>query len=218
MSRLLFIEASPRGPSSISTALAGEFVEQLSSRGGVTVDRLDLWAKPLPELDGALLQAKYARLAGRAHDAAEIDAWRGVEAMVERLTHADAVVIASPLWNFGIPYKLKHYIDLVTQPGLTFRFTPCEGYTPLLRPRPVVAVLASSGDYRSGLSYGRQDLATPYLKAALAFIGLSDATVIGAGPTVGPAEAIADGLAEASARLQALAPGFLAAKVSEQGA
>jgi FMN-dependent NADH-azoreductase len=82
----------------------------------------------------------------------------------------------------------------------------------------VVAVLASSGDYRSGLSYGRQDLATPYLKAALAFIGLSDATVIGAGPTVGPAEAIADGLADASAQLQALAPGFLAAKVLGQGA
>jgi putative NADPH-quinone reductase len=32
------------------------------------------------------------------------------------------------MWNFGIPYKLKHYIDVLTQPGQTFNFDPTTGY------------------------------------------------------------------------------------------
>lgn len=36
--------------------------------------------------------------------------------------------------------RQKHYIDLLTQPGLSFCFDPQTGYTPLLKPRPVVAI------------------------------------------------------------------------------
>ena len=35
------------------------------------------------------------------------------------------------MWNFGIPYKLKQWIDVITQPGLAFRFDPAQGYLPL---------------------------------------------------------------------------------------
>jgi hypothetical protein len=46
------------------------------------------------------------------------------------------------MWNFGIPYKLKHWIDVITQPGLTFRFDPAQGYLPLLKDRPTVVIIA----------------------------------------------------------------------------
>ena len=47
--------------------------------------------------------------------------------MVNRLRDADAVLIATPMWNFGIPYKLKHWIDLITQPGTDFLLRPGDG-------------------------------------------------------------------------------------------
>ena len=47
-----------------------------------------------------------------------------------RLSLADRVLISTPMWNFGIPYKLKQCFDLIIQPGLTFRFDPARGYLP----------------------------------------------------------------------------------------
>jgi FMN-dependent NADH-azoreductase len=112
------------------------------------------------------------------------------------------------MWNLSIPYRLKHYIDLVTQPGLSFTFDPESGYSPLLRPRPVVAILASSGDFSEGPSWGRPDLATPYLRHALAFIGLAGLEVVAVGPTVGAPERVAAAADRASRLLNASAERF----------
>jgi len=202
MSRLLYIEASPRGPRSRSSQLAARLTESLKARfRGLEVDHVNLWREELPELDGDLIGAKYARLAGAALAPREAEAWATVEAMVRRLDAADRILISSPLWNFSIPYRLKHYIDLVTQPGLTFSFNPKTGYRPLLRSRPVDVILASAGDYRFGPSWGRPDLATPYLRVALAFIGLRDIRVIPVGPTVGDEADVSAAVARAAAEI-----------------
>ena len=206
MPKLLFIQASPRPNDSFSLAAARIFLSRLrESLPALEIDDLDLWQADLPEFDGAALAAKYARLAGRVLEPAEAAAWRTIEALVARLDVADLVLIATPMWNFGIPYKLKHWIDLVTQPGLAFSFDPAKGYTPLLRPRPTLAIVASAGDYGEGPSWGRPDLATPYLAAALRFIGLGEVTLVGVGPTVGPQAAVEEARQRARERLVALA-------------
>ncbi|MGO4736087.1 FMN-dependent NADH-azoreductase [Bosea sp. 2KB_26] len=209
MTRLLFIQASPRKADSASLFSARHFLAALQAKlPTLSVETLDLWAAELPEFEGAMLAAKYARLARRDLNAPEQAAWRIIEGMIARLAGADLVLIATPMWNFGIPYKLKHWIDLVTQPGLSFSFDPATGYTPLLRSRPTLAILASAGNYSEGPSRGRPDLATPYLKAALGFIGLADAIVVGQGPTIGPDQKVAEGRAHAHARLEEIAASF----------
>ena len=210
MSKLLYIQASPRDSASASRNAAASFLETLARhRPDVTVDTLDLWRAELPEFSGATIASKYAALAGRPMDAEEAIAWRLITAMVDRLKSADAVVIATPMWNFGIPYKLKHWIDLIAQPGLTFSFNPESGYAPLLLPRPTLVILSSAGDYTTGTSRGRPDLATRYLRAALGFIGLSDPTFVAIGPTVGPADTTEAAGDRARARLASLAGTFM---------
>lgn len=190
MTRLLHIEASPRGEASASSRLAEAFVRQRRrASADLELDRLPLWTEDLPPFDGAALAAKYARLAGRDLDPAQAQAWSVIEALVRRLDAADEVLLSTPMWNLSAPYRLKHYIDLITQPGLTFRFQPDVGYTPLLRDRPVAVVVSSSGDFATGQSYGRPDLLTPYLRVALAFIGLRSVRFIAVAPTAGPPEA-----------------------------
>jgi FMN-dependent NADH-azoreductase len=204
MSVLLHIDASPREDSRSRRVGEALVARRLAERPDLRLVRLDLWAADLPHMDGATLAAKYARLAGRPHGADEARAWSVVEALVADLDAAVEVVISTPMWNFSIPYRLKHYIDLVTQPGLSFSFDPAVGYSPRLAARPVHVVLASAGDYRFGPSRGRPDLATPYLREALAFIGLSDVTFIPVGPTIGPADEVAAGMARALDQVAAL--------------
>ncbi|MER2268817.1 FMN-dependent NADH-azoreductase [Methylobacterium oxalidis] len=207
MTCLLHIAASPRGGASRSTQAARAYIAALrASEPTLSIDHLDLWQTDLPPFDGAALAAKYARLAGRAHDPREATAWAEIEAIIARLDRADRVLVSTPMWNFSVPYRLKHWIDLITQPGLTFAFDPASGYTPLLRPRPTVVILASAGDYATGESRGRPDLATPYLRTALGFIGLTDPIVVPVGRTISPdAEEAAQAAAE---RLRRLARGF----------
>lgn len=184
--RLLYVEASPRGADSISTRLASHFIDHLrSTEPELALDHLRLWEEALPELDGPLLAAKYAVLAKRDLSNEEARAWNVVAQLIERVREADSLFVSTPMWNFGIPYKLKHWIDLITQPGLSFSFDPATGYSPLLSPKPLTIILASAGDYATGPSWGRPDLASGYLREALRFIGLEAPEIILAGPTAG---------------------------------
>jgi FMN-dependent NADH-azoreductase len=210
MINVLYVEASPRKVCSASIAAATVFLKALEAQWPkAIIDRLDLWNADLPEFDGALIAAKYARLSGRDFDANEEEAWQKIAALVARLSSADAVVIATPMWNFGIPYKLKHWVDLITQPSLSFNFDPETGYRPLLKPRPTLVILSSAGDYATGTSFGRPDLATPYLTAALAFIGLSGVTVETVAPMSGRTAAVDQARERARNRLELLAGHFL---------
>ncbi|TGX52475.1 FMN-dependent NADH-azoreductase [Sphingomonas gei] len=210
MVRLLYVSASPRKAASASIAAADIFFAALEETGGeILVDELDLWRAHLPEFDGARIAAKYAKLAGREPSGAEAGAWQQMRTLVSRFAAADAVVVATPMWNFGIPYKLKQWIDLITQPGLTFAFDPDTGYSPIIRPRPAFVIMSSAGDYSKGPSFGRPDLATPYLEAALPFLGLGPISIEKIGPTAGPPEVTSSANALAIARLKTCAAEFL---------
>jgi len=151
---------------------------------------MDLWHERLPEFSGPIVEAKYARMRAQAFNDAQRDSFAEAERLAMRFSLADRVLISTPMWNFGIPYRLKQWFDLVIQPGLTFRFDPAQGYLPLLKDRPTIVILASGSDFATGMNRGRIDMATPYLREALRFIGVSDVRFVPIGPTTGPAEPI----------------------------
>ncbi len=122
---------------------------------------LDLWRESLPEIDDRLIAAKDAVQRGASFTDEQSAAWAAISRMAVRFSLADRVLISTPMWNFGLPYKLKHYIDLINQPRLTFRFDPAAGYVPLLKDRPTLAIVSSGGDFVTGSNRGRIDMATP---------------------------------------------------------
>jgi FMN-dependent NADH-azoreductase len=206
--KFFHLRASPR-PDSASGVGADAFVNRFNqTHPGWDIDTLDLWRESLPDLQGAALEAKYARQAGRTFNDRERDAFAVIERMVVRLAVADRVLISTSMWNFGIPYKLKQYIDLIVQPGLTFSFDPNRGHSPLLQNRLTLVILASGGDFVTGMNRGRTDMATPYLRDILRFIGLSDQRLVLIGPTVGPAASALASREAANRRLAEIAHGF----------
>jgi FMN-dependent NADH-azoreductase len=208
MPKLMHIACSPRAESG-SGAAARAFIERFrAARPDYDIDALDLWRETLPEFDERMIAAKDAVQRGATFTEAERSDWAVIERMAVRFSLADRVLISTPMWNFGLPYKLKHYIDLINQPKLTFRFDPAVGYIPLLKDRPTVAIVASSGDFVTGYNRGRVDMATPYLREALRFMGVRSLDIVRLGPTAGPAETSATAREAAHRRLAEIAARF----------
>jgi FMN-dependent NADH-azoreductase len=206
--KLLHLRCSPR-PGSASSAGAEAFLAKFrQARPAWDVDLEDLWRETLPEFDGAALEAKYARLGGRNFSDPERDAFAVVERMALRFSLADRVLISSPMWNFGVPYKLKQWFDLIVQPWLTFTFNPAEGYRGLVKDRPTIVILASGSDFVTGMNRGRVDMATPYLRDILRFVGVHSVRFIAIGPTIGGRDQVAAARAAAERQLIELAAAF----------
>ena len=104
--------------------------------------------------------------------------------IADHFKSADKYVVSLPMWNFGIPYKLKHYIDLLVQPGLTFGFTQEEGYKGLVTGKPLVAIYARGGAYGPGSGAEAADQQSAYLKQILGFIGFTHIQEIFVEPTL----------------------------------
>jgi FMN-dependent NADH-azoreductase len=123
MHRILHIVGSPRTNLSASKEVADAFIDEVvRRRPDVTVDVLDVWQHELPEFDEHVMNAKYAHLTGVALTPRQEHAWATLAPLAERIRAADVVVVSVPMWNFGIPYRLKMFIDLVSQRDDLFRF------------------------------------------------------------------------------------------------
>jgi FMN-dependent NADH-azoreductase len=206
MSKLLHIQASPRGQRSSSITVARQFISAYRKKHpDDTVETLDLWRTELPEFDGATIDAKYAVLHGQKHTAEQLQAWQAVTRIADQFKSADKYLFSLPMWNFGIPYKLKHFIDLLVQPGLTFSFSPEAGYKGLVTGKPAVAVYARGGAYGPGSGGEGYDQQSAYLKQILGFIGFTDIKEIFVEPTLASATSKEEAIASANPRAEALA-------------
>jgi FMN-dependent NADH-azoreductase len=88
------------------------------------------------------------------------------------------------MWNSGIPYVLKQFIDLITQPGWLFGFTPEDCYTGLFEGKKAAAIY-TSGVYSEGvpIQYGADFHAT-FFNDWLRFAGITDLTQVRWQPTI----------------------------------
>ena len=115
MARLLYIESSPRKERSKSIAVSKTFLAAYrDTNPSDEIVTLDLWQMKLPEFDGYTIDAKYQVLHGQDFDDKQLAAWNHVVSFCDQFKNADKYVISLPMWNFAIPYKLKHYIDVIT--------------------------------------------------------------------------------------------------------
>ncbi|QDS88612.1 FMN-dependent NADH-azoreductase [Rosistilla ulvae] len=208
VSKLLYIESSPRKARSKSIKVANAFVENYkATHPGDEVVTIDLWKMTLPEFDGYTIDAKYQVMHGQGHDAEQAAAWKTVVDVIEEFKSADKYLFSLPMWNFGIPYKLKHYIDVIAQPGQTFSFSPETGYSGLVTGKPVAVVYARGGAYGSDQTKG-MDFQMTYMQLLLGFIGFTEIQSVVVEPTLASAEDVAKTEAAAVEQAEQLAASF----------
>jgi FMN-dependent NADH-azoreductase len=187
MAHLLHLAASPRGSASESLAIAATFVDAYRERHPEdTVETWDLWDGTLPAFGPAAVGAKMAVFAGADPAGEEAAAWRAARAAFDRFDAADRLLFSVPMWNGGVPYVLKQFIDVVSQPGWVFGVDPVEGYRHLLAGRGKrAAVVYTSAVWGPALGpeFGR-DSQSPYLEDWLTWTGITDIAEIRFHPTL----------------------------------
>jgi FMN-dependent NADH-azoreductase len=202
MTALLHISASPRDSASESLALADVFLEMYrDAHPEHSINRWDLWDGSLPDFGPAAAHAKMAVFGGQEFDDAQADAWKKVEAAFVRFNSADRYLFSVPMWNAGVPYILKQFIDVVSQPGLVFSFDPEEGYAGLLQGKKA-AVIYTSGVYGNDRppAFG-DDFQAPYFENWLSWAGVTDIESVQFRPNLATADPDAGRrAAEATAR------------------
>jgi len=172
MKKVIYVEASPRKVRSHSIKAAQNYLEELkSSNPDLDIKKIDLWDYDLPEFNGEMLNAKYSVLAGESPTGDQVAAWDEVRALYEEFADADHYVFAIPMWNFNVPYKMKHYIDVISQPGMAWGYTPEDGYFGLMAGRTAKVFFASGDGYAEGTGFEPFDFQKPYIELWLNFIG-----------------------------------------------
>jgi len=185
MNRLLHISSSPRGTASESLGLAATFIDAYrDANPDVEVEHWDLWDETLPAFGAEAAPAKMARFAGAPFTRAQSQVWESVEATFGRFDAADRYLFSVPMWNHTIPYILKQFIDVVSQPGLVFSFDPATGYTGLLDGKKA-AVLYSGAVWAPGRppAFG-EDFQQPYFDSWLRWAGIDDIVSVRLQPNV----------------------------------
>ena len=130
---------------------------------GVDVLPADAW--PLAALAGFTPEADRAPEQRRATALAA--------ALVDELLGADAILLAVPLYNFGVSQHIKTWIDLVvTDPRAA------AGGPPLLAGKPVVLATVRGGFYGAGTPREGWDHREPWLRHAFTPLAVSDITFI----------------------------------------
>ena len=133
MTTLLHLSASPRGAASESRAIAATFLDAYrATHPDDEIVEWDLWDGTLPAFGPDAAAAKMAVFAGADPQGDEARAWQAAIDTFRRFDAADRYLFSVPMWNAGVPYILKQFIDVVSQPGLVFGFDPERGYSGLL--------------------------------------------------------------------------------------
>ncbi len=185
MAKLLYIQSSPRKERSSSNKIADAFADAyLKQKPKDEVVRINLFEKVLPPFDGFTINAKYNIMHGQKHSKSEADAWAIVEGIIEEFKSADKYLFSVPMWNFGIPYRLKQYIDIITQPTYTFTFEQDKGYKGLVVNKPAMVVFSRGGDYSNPEIEKQVDHQKSYMNLLLGFIGFTDIKSVAAQPTL----------------------------------
>lgn len=181
MPTLLRIDSSPMFQGSVSRQLTEEFVQKwrVAHPDGQVITR-DLNLTDLQPINAAWIGAAFTPEAARSSD--QIQLLSLSDTLISELEIADEYVFGVPMHNFSVPSTMKLWIDLIARVGKTFAYV--DG-----RPRGIVSgkkatfLISSGGVYDAGSAMASFNFVEPYLRAAFAFLGVTDTTFINVGGT-----------------------------------
>ncbi|TWH75068.1 FMN-dependent NADH-azoreductase [Modestobacter roseus] len=170
---LFRLDASIRVEGSASRAIA-DIVEREWRAGNpdAPVTRRHVGTEPLPASAwGAAVAGSYLPADQRTPEQA--DALALAATLTDELVDAEALLLAVPLYNFGVSQHVKTWVDLViTDPRMGPRAEPP------LAGKPAVLAVVRGGNYSAGTPREGWDHATAWLRRILADVWQLDLRVV----------------------------------------
>lgn len=168
MTKILQLETSVFGENGVSSRLSRTLIEKLAQiYGDVEIIRRALASEPLPHFSAEVITALNTPAEQRSEEQARLA--QLADDLIAELFAADILVIAAPMYNFGIPSTLKAWVDYVARAGVTFRYTE-KGAEGLVTGKTLYLVTTRGGIHK-GL---KTDGAVPFLQTYFEFLGFTD--------------------------------------------
>lgn len=182
MSKLLRIDASARVEGSLSRGLSQAFVDHWKEIDpAYKIMNRDVGLAPPPAMSEAWMAAAFTPEAARTREQeAELSL---SDRLIEELDWAEVIVMATPMYNYGMPSALKAWLDHVVRINKTFTFDLARGDKPL---RPILSgktlvLLTASGEFGfgpGGINEEMNHLDT-HIRAVSGYLGVEDIHHIG---------------------------------------
>lgn len=177
MTTILQIEASARVERSLSRELARTFRSAWhEAEPEARFIARDVGQEPPPYVSESWIEAAFTDPAKRsAQQAARLAT---SDTLIDELEQSDIVVIATPMYNYGMPAALKAWFDQVIRVGRTFSFDLQRGDWPLrptLQGKTLVA-LSAHGEFGFAPGGPRSDWnhLQPHLATCAHYLGAVD--------------------------------------------
>jgi FMN-dependent NADH-azoreductase len=181
MKKLLHIVATPREEESRTLQVTEAYLEAFKScHSGWVIEELNLSKEKLPSLTMKVVNGKYVLLSGKHLFGDMKDAWEEILHCIDQFLSADLYLISTPMWNFNIPYMLKHYIDVIVQPEYLFRYSEKGAVEGLVKDKKMIVIASRGGNYTGDRK--DYDFQEPYLRAVFGFVGITDIEFVIAQP------------------------------------
>ena len=196
MKTALIVTSSANGDASVSSGLAATLADRLrDSDPGVHIVLRDVGANPLPHLTHETVAA----IKGEPRTGPELAARALSDSLIAELAAADILVIASPMYNFGMSSTLKAWFDHVLRAGVTFRYSET-GPEGLMTGKKAVVIESRAGFYSDGPGVAL-DGQEPHIRTMLGFMGIDEVTFVRAEKLAFGPEAAEAAIAEAGEAL-----------------
>jgi len=179
---VLIVQASARTTGSLSRALTHLFLQEWAIREpAAEFIHRDIGLQPPGFINEAWIAAAFIPPAERSPEQRGL--LRQSDELVEEVARADVIVIATPMYNYGMPAALKAWFDLVIRVGKTFTFDLSRGdwpLQPILRGKRLV-VLTSKGEFgfQPGGPRHHMNHLDPHIATAARYLGVYDKHFIG---------------------------------------
>jgi len=171
--KILHIDSSLQGNNSTSSKIATKLIEKLdvNNTQEQQVTYRDLNVSQVPHLTDAIFSAFHTPEAERTIEQQAAAAVS--DQLIDEVSNSDILIIAVPMYNFGVPSTLKAWIDHIARAGKTFSYT-AEGPKPLLE-MPKTYVIATRGGMYANTP---ADTQAPWLEQVLKFVGVQEVEFI----------------------------------------
>jgi FMN-dependent NADH-azoreductase len=174
---VLHINSSARQNNSNTRILGQYLVDALAQ----PVVNRDLAQQPLPQISAEDLVAVHGSLDSTSTSLQTHLNLSGQ--LIDELKYADTLIIAAPMYNFGIPATLKQWIDSICRAGVSFKYTE-KGPVGLLGVKRAFVITATGGTPIGS----EMDFASRYLEHICKFLGIAEVFHIDASGSKGTPE------------------------------
>ncbi len=182
MPTLLRIDASARRTRSLTRMMSDHFLQTWHhSNTDVEIIQRDVGLHPPAPISESWIDAAFTSIDQRTSEqAAQLET---SDELIDEIERSNIILIATPMYNYGLPASLKAWVDQIVRIGKTFTFDLSRGDRPLepIFSGKTLVLLTASGEFGFGPGgiNADADHLVPHIRTVSKYLGADELHHIG---------------------------------------